>query len=158
MGFYCRFAGGSINAAAACMLFLAHAIGAAGSWTFREQGNEKIVFSKGDQQIFELGCSKYFGFTAIYPDQSRKGHKGRIRLSNSKTTLNFLGRLYRDPDEKNKIFVNVLLDVTSAKPVDQVVSMIASGQPITVSSGKSRDVLPGSNLSNLKARFYKSCS
>jgi hypothetical protein len=158
MGFYFRLTTGSISAAAACILFLVPAVGASGSWTFREEGNEKIVFSQGGQEIFQVGCSKYFGFSAIYPDQSRKGHHARIELSNSKTKLNFVGRLYRDPDDASKTLINVLLDVKSPEPVHQLVSMIGSGLPITVSAGKSTYVISGSNLANLESRFDESCS
>jgi len=156
---FCRALETAVGAAA-LLLVLVSALKAEGAWKFYENNNEHLQYADGDREIFSFGCSKYVGFSTIYPDQSRKGGQAKVQLSNGKTTLNFLGTL--DVNDAGTVEIDVVLDDVSdqdagTKAVDQVEALLAAGLPITVSAGKGSYGLPAPSIKNLRQLLGNAC-
>lgn len=155
VGHYFRSTLKTAAATAVLALALISALKADGAWKFLDQDNEHVQYVDGDRTIFWLGCSKYTGFSAVYPDQSRKGGQAKVQLANGKTALNFTGTL--QPDDNGTVDITVILDDVSVKPVDQVVALLGAGLPITVSAAKGSYALPAPTIEDFKKRFGEAC-
>lgn len=125
------------------------------SWTFREDQNQHLVYTDGGKAIFSLGCAKYIGFTVFSPHERRKRGTLRVRLSNQNTSFVFAGALV--PSDDGHVDTVVVLDKTTYKPVERVMSLLTSGLPIEVSTPSSHYHIAAPNIGHLKQRFLSAC-
>lgn len=126
-----------------------------GSWTFREDQNQHLVYTNNGKVVFSLGCAKYIGFTVFSPGERRKRGNVRVRFSNRNFSFVFTGVLIRSDD--GHIDTVVVLDKVTYKPVDRVMSILTSGLPIEVSTPSSHYQLAAPNIGHLKQRFLSAC-
>lgn len=142
-----------------CM-FALPTLAADGTWKFEEvsssdDAHRHIVFLQGNKELFAVGCSKYVGFTALYPGHSRRAGKVPMTIATPKATMRLHGELASDAAKVSR--VTVLLDEVSPRPANQLLWMIDSGLPLTVSAGNGRYVLPGAKLPDLIPRWNTAC-
>lgn len=128
---------------------------AEGSWAFREDQNQHLVYTDGGKAIFSLGCAKYIGFTVFSPRESRKRGKLRVRLANQNASFVFLGALV--PSSDGHVETVVVLDKVTYKPVERVMSVLTAGLPIEVSTPSSHYRMAAPNIEHLKGRFLSAC-
>jgi hypothetical protein len=128
---------------------------AEGSWTFQENQNQHLVYTDSRRAIFSLGCAKYIGFTVFSPRERRKRGTLRVRLSNQNASLVFAGALVRSDD--GHVDTVVVLDKVTYKPVERVMSILASGLPFEVSTPSSHYHIAAPNIEHLKRRFLSAC-
>jgi hypothetical protein len=140
------FATGVVFATPAC---------AEGSWTFREDQNQHLVYTDGGKAIFSLGCAKYIGFTVFSPRERRKRGTLRVRLSNQNASFVFSGTLV--PSDDGHFDTVAVLDKVTYKPVERVMSILTSGLPIEVSTPSSHYHIAAPNIEHLKRRFLSAC-
>jgi hypothetical protein len=128
---------------------------AEGSWGFQENRNQHLVYTDNGKAIFSLGCAKYIGFTVFSPRERRKRGTLRVRLSNQNASFVFVGALV--PGDDGHVDTVVVLDKITYKPVERVMSILASGLPFEVSTPSNHYHIAAPNIEHLKRRFLSAC-
>jgi hypothetical protein len=135
-----------LYALVACCFFLVSLPSFAKSkWTFEivGRGYGQVVFGEENNEIFALQCTRHSGVQVSYisPDQTIRQGPATLTLSNSKGKIPVEGSL-----DFVKFLSNSLDDNTL---VNEILKMIASGNPITILLGKDRYNIPGAHLRSL---------
>lgn len=79
----------------------------------------------------------------------------RVRLSNQNGSFGFAGALV--PSDDGHVDTVVVLDKVTYKPVERVMSILASGLPIEVSTPSNHYYIAAPNIEHLKRRFLSAC-
>jgi hypothetical protein len=142
------------------MLYCVPAFAAEGTWAFEpvslgQDANRHIVYSEGNKEVFSIGCSKFIGFTALYPGPVPKTRSGTITVRTGRTAITMKDALQI---EDGTARITVLLDKTSVAPANRLFWMLESGLPLTVSAAGGRYTLPAPALADITSRFNQACT
>lgn len=147
---------------------------AAGTWKYdvsRNDGHE-LTFNEDGRVTFYLGCGRFFALQVKYPGTPKKEGKARITISSAKSSMNFDGEFVEpvkvdvpEPMDLATEFAQTYLGYSKNDPRvygkhwlairSRLYAMLGSGQPLTISAGKSSYQLPPVDAANWRTPFER---
>jgi hypothetical protein len=143
-------------------LGLTSALAAGGSWKFEpdSRDNPILTYSENGTTIFQIGCGRAFGLEVRYPGVARTSGKASVTLATSRDKMTFDGEFHAPTENSQTNFVQWDLGFARQDPKlygkrwntikSRLLDLIASGEPLKLSAGKSSYQLPSTNITNWK--------
>jgi hypothetical protein len=150
------------GSAAIVGLALTPARAAGGSWKYEpdSRDNPILTYSENGKTIFLIGCGRAFALNVRYPGVARTRGKASITLANSRHKMTFDGEFQVAAEDSQTNFVQWDLGFRRQDPKlygkrwnrikSRLLNLIASGEPLKVSSGKNSYQLPAIITTNWK--------
>jgi hypothetical protein len=144
-----------------------------GAWTLEMDHYDRpwlSFFDTHHKLVFRFGCGTHYELNAVYPGEAPKQEhtEATITIGNGKTQMDFAGFTYAAPENfppETSWFNQADLghpeltddDVKWGALERQLLDLLASGQPLTISAEGKSYVLPPTRASRWRARFEKVC-
>jgi hypothetical protein len=138
----------------------------AGAWKFEEdsRGTPLLTYAENGKTIFFLGCGRGLGLHAKYPGVARKSGEVSITVASAGASMVLDGGFEEPPgDDMATDFVQwdlgyrrqdaELYGKRWKAQFAQLLDLLGSGQPLTISAGKDSYQLPTNNVANWRAPF-----
>jgi hypothetical protein len=143
-------------------LGLTSALAAGGSWKFEpdSRDNPMLTYSENGATIFRIGCGRAFALEVRYPGVARTSGKASVTLATSRDKMTFDGEFQAPTEHSQANFVQWDLGFARQDPKlygkrwntikSRLLDLIASGEPLKLSAGKSSYQLPSTDITNWK--------
>jgi hypothetical protein len=138
----------------------------AGSWKYKESksGNPGLTYSENGKATFLFGCGRAVGLHVKYPGEAKKEGNATIAISTAKTSMSFDGKFEAPFEDSGAVnFVQWDLGFSRQDPEiygerwnqikSQLLDMLDSGKPLTISAGSDSYRLPPNHVKNWRSLF-----
>jgi hypothetical protein len=138
----------------------------AGSWKYQESrsGNSNLIYSENGKATFLFGCGRAVGLHVKYPGEAKQEGNATIAISTAKARMSFDGKFEAPFDGSGAVnFVQWDLGFSRQDPElygerwnqikTQLLDMLDSRKPLTISAGAGSYRLPPVDVKNWRSQF-----